>query len=777
MSTFVELRPLRNFNPPLTGTVRLEAWIKISSSWNSTDGLLGLGLWNRLGEVLQSPNDLILYPSALSLTWELRHVDVFVGSYRVFTGATYISTPCSSRTSILIYDVRIYQHEQLRPQLIPTATFDFDYEHQKVYTIKIRATDESGLNAFATIRVKLLDENERPYFTGSQRFTMVETLSLGSPIGVISAADPDIESQEEAFSQLTFQIVLEEPHDLLKTALVTSSHSFSTSENVLTDVLDENPDTYWHTDTSAAWLTVDFLKILEFREIQLIWKGLNSPTSISVEARDTVTLTSAYPKIIYENQDFSCGISDRHDVLTNFSNKSFARILTIKFDSVSCDLFGWRATNNRDCSGNNIAPSWMDGAVSNFGSQIAGESSSIQECKDTCSKHADCKAFNFQKSSSFCSFWKTGNAGGTYISESTDYDCYEKIPINTLKLVSLRIYGTPVFSTDPTHPDLETREQQTMLVLRDRQPAATQVSFLAKPMYEVYVKVSDFMNQFVEGLYQVQIIDTNEAPILGRNMSISSLTLDNKRYVLENSRKGSPIGNPLDVLDPDTIQNHKFSIIRQDNEFEVYIDPCSGQLEVVSYLNFEMKNKYSLDIRVEDDHEIPLHDIMTVTIFIIDVNEAPELLVTEFNAFESTWYSRNIRIIANGITMEKMETNNTTVYRIEHDTIIDDGSSSHSWVKFKSVDKKYSCGPFKLMDSSVLSQYTFSIQVHSFQDFQPMQLEHGFVLLQQNGTTENHRIGTPLDVYDPDNDFYDILFHKTIQTSQANFRQKQNFFD
>ena len=72
---------------------------------------------------------------------------MYVGSYRVFTGATYISTPCSSRTSILIYDVRIYQHERLRPQLIPTATFDFDYEHQKVYNIKIRATDESGLNA------------------------------------------------------------------------------------------------------------------------------------------------------------------------------------------------------------------------------------------------------------------------------------------------------------------------------------------------------------------------------------------------------------------------------------------------------------------------------------------------------------------------------------------------------------------------------------------------------------------------------------------------------
>ena len=138
--------------------------------------------------------------------------------------------------------------------------------------------------------MNLLDENERPYFVDSQKFTMVETLSLGSPIGVISAADPDVEGQEQAFSQLTFQIVLEEPHDLLKTALVTSSHSFSTSENVVADILGEDADTYWHTDTSAAWLTVDLLKILEFREIQLTWKGLYSPTSISVEARDTVTL-------------------------------------------------------------------------------------------------------------------------------------------------------------------------------------------------------------------------------------------------------------------------------------------------------------------------------------------------------------------------------------------------------------------------------------------------------------------------------------------------------
>ena len=775
-NTFVELRPIRNLNPPLTGIVRLEAWIKISSSWNSTEGLLGLGLWNSVGEVLQSPNDLILYPPASSLSWELQHVNVYVGSHKVFTGAVYISSPCSSRTSILIYDIRIYQQEQLSPQLIPKANFDFDYEHQKVYNIKIRATDEGGLYAFAMVRVNLLDENERPNFMGSQRFTIIETLSPGSPIGVISAVDPDTESQQKVFSQLTFEIVLEEPQDLMKTAVVTSSYSFSTSENVVTNILDEDANAYWHTNTRTAWLTVDFLKVLEFREIQLEWKGLHSPTSISVEARDAVTLSSVYPKIIYENQGFLCGISNRHDIIANFSNKTFARILTIKFDSASCDLYDWKITNNRDCSGTNIAPSWMDGTISNFGLQRAGESSSIQECKDTCSKHANCIAFNFQKSSGFCSFWKTGDTGGVYITESTDHDCYEKVSVNTLKLASLRIYGTRVFSIDPTHPDLEIRQRETMLVLRDRQQAATQVSFLSKPTYEIYVKVSDFMNQYAEGLFQVQIIDANEAPILGRNISILSLELDNKRYVQENSEKGSTIGNPLAVFDPDTLQSHKFSIDLKDMENKFYIDPCSGQLEVVSSLNFEMRNKYSVNIRVEDDHAIPLEDTMTVTIFIIDVNESPSLLTTDLNVLESTWHFNNIRIITNGITVEKIETNDATVYKIEHDAIIGDRLPPYSWVKFASADKKYSCGPFRLLNASVSLHHVFSIKVRAFEDFQPMKLEHGFVIQQQNGTTDNDPIGTPLDVYDPDNHFYGLWFHTAIQTSQVNFTKEYNGF-
>ena len=73
-------------------------------------------------------------------------------------------------------------------------------------------------------------------------------MSLGSAVGVISATDPDLESLH-AYSELNFEIVFEEPQNLVKTALVTSSDSHSTTETTA-EYFAENFDTYWHTATS-----------------------------------------------------------------------------------------------------------------------------------------------------------------------------------------------------------------------------------------------------------------------------------------------------------------------------------------------------------------------------------------------------------------------------------------------------------------------------------------------------------------------------------------------
>ena len=83
--------------------------------------------------------------------------------------------------------------------------FNFNYEIQKLYAIRILATDDSGLTAFATVNVNILDENDPPVYIGPKSFQIEETLSLGSAVGVISATDPDLEGSH-AYSQLNFEI-------------------------------------------------------------------------------------------------------------------------------------------------------------------------------------------------------------------------------------------------------------------------------------------------------------------------------------------------------------------------------------------------------------------------------------------------------------------------------------------------------------------------------------------------------------------------------------------
>ena len=90
--------------------MRLEAWIKVSSMWNH-EGLIGLGLWSRNGKVLQSPHDLILYPSESTLSWS-SVILMYVGSHKVFVVAAYVSSPCYSSTTAFVYDVRIYGQQQ-----------------------------------------------------------------------------------------------------------------------------------------------------------------------------------------------------------------------------------------------------------------------------------------------------------------------------------------------------------------------------------------------------------------------------------------------------------------------------------------------------------------------------------------------------------------------------------------------------------------------------------------------------------------------------------------
>ena len=58
---------------------------------------------------------------------------------------------------------------------------------------------------------------------------------MGSDVGIISAADPDQEN-DQGLSTLQFEITLEEAQDLAIDAIVASSQSFSSYNNLIENI-------------------------------------------------------------------------------------------------------------------------------------------------------------------------------------------------------------------------------------------------------------------------------------------------------------------------------------------------------------------------------------------------------------------------------------------------------------------------------------------------------------------------------------------------------------
>ena len=128
------------------------------------------------------------------------------------------------------------KHEQLRPQLIQQLLVLI--MSIKRYTIKIRATDESGLNAFATIRGNYSIKRRLIY--GFATIYDGRTLSLGSPIDYVSAATPTLKARK--LFTIDIQMVLEEPRSLENSTSYIFTWFFDIRKCTYR-CLDENPDT------------------------------------------------------------------------------------------------------------------------------------------------------------------------------------------------------------------------------------------------------------------------------------------------------------------------------------------------------------------------------------------------------------------------------------------------------------------------------------------------------------------------------------------------------
>ena len=290
------------------------------------------------------------------------------------------------------------------------------------------------------------------------------------------------------------------------------------------------------------------------------------------------------------------------------------------------------------------------------------------------------------------------------------------------------------------------------------------------------------MHEFVEGEFDVIVVDSNEAPMLGYDISILPLALDNIRFVNENSDIYTLIGKSIPAYDPDLEQSLTFSIVNQRDEVSLNINRCSGQLEVGSLINFESHSNFSITIRVEDDHTFPLHDEINIQIYVMDVNEPPILMTKYIYLNESIWSSRRARILSNsGIIVGHIEDDNSTIYTISHENVGEDPyyDIRRYWVRLQSANDDVQYGPFKVITTPPPTLYNLSIRVdvNAGQKFNPDKIKDGFVVHYFDSTTQNDKVGDPLNIYDPDNDrILNIPISSDKQSFNASLRNHNEYF-
>jgi hypothetical protein len=159
--------------------------------------------------------------------------------------------------------------------------------------------------------------------------------------------------------------------------------------------------------------------------------------------------------------------------------------------------------------------------------------------------------------------------------------------------------------------------------------AADDLNFesLDKSKYSLMVRVTDGGQLTARATYTVVVTDVNEPPRID----------DAVRSIKENTLAPGKAGSPVTGTDPDNAhpvlgvrQQILYTIIGGDGAGLFKIDTCSGQIEVRdrAVLNFEMKNQYNLTVEARDDVQpVPLTDTATVTINLIDDNDAPVITV------------------------------------------------------------------------------------------------------------------------------------------------------
>ncbi len=275
----------------------------------------------------------------------------------------------------------------------------------------------------------------------------------------------------------------------------------------------------------------------------------------------------------------------------------------------------------------------------------------------------------------------------------------------------------------------------------------TAVNFETNPTFTLTVTVTDAglpnpANQAGSTNVTINLTNMNDAPVVN----------DQSFNVMENSSIGTVVGTVV-ATEEDSGQSLTYSITAGNTGGAFAINPGNGQITVANPINYESLSSYSLTVQVQDNGAGNLTDTATITITVLDLNEAPVVNDQSFNVDENVSTGTVVgSVVASDPDMGQMLTYSITAGNTGGAFAINPGNGQITVanpINFESV-ASYSLtvqvqdnGAGTLNDTA-----TVTINVNNLNEAPVVNAAGPFTLAENSPNSTN--VGTPITYTEPD---------------------------
>ncbi len=592
-------------------------------------------------------------------------------SYSILSGNTNGAFAINSSTGVL--------------SVANSAALNFESTPSFALVVKVQDNGTGTLSSQATVTATLLDVNEAPVIS-NQSFSVTENSANGSTAGTVVASDPDA-AQTKTFSILSGNtngaFAINASTGVLS---VTNSAALNFESAPSFALVVKVQDNGTGTLSSQATVTISLIDaneapVINNQSFSVAENSVNGSTAGTVVATDPDAAQTKTFSILSGNTNGAFAINASTGVLSvansaalNFeSTPSFSLIVKVQDNGtgtlssqatvtttlldvneapvISNQSFSVAENSANGTTAGTVVASDPDAAQTKTFSILSGNTNgafAINASTGVLSV-TNSAALNFESAPSFALVVKVQDNGtGTLSSQATVtislIDANEAPVINnqSFSVAENSVNGSTAGTVVATDPDAAQTKTFSILsgntngafainsstgVLSVANSAA--LNFESTPSFSLIVKVQDNGTGTLSSQATVTttLLDVNEAPVIS-NQSFS---------VAENSANGTTAGTVV-ASDPDAAQNKTFSILSGNTNGAFAINASTGVLSVTNSaaLNFESAPSFALVVKVQDNGTGTLSSQATVTVTLLDVNEAPIISNQSFSVAENS---------------------------------------------------------------------------------------------------------------------------------------------